>query len=175
MRNVVTSAAEAETAALFYNAKTIIELRRILHALGHVQPPTPIKTDNSTALGFITNFVHQKRSKSWDMRFHWLKEHHNTDFSVYGEPGKNNHAGYFTKHHSPIHHKKVRNNCILKGFNIMLNKCKKGISDTDLKLACEGVLVPPYLDHSTKLHTSIMAQSQNDRWNKMKIPNSDNL
>ena len=69
LRNVVTSAAEAETAALFYNAKTIIELRRILHALGHVQPPTPIKTDNSTAFGFITNFVHKKKQQKLEYAF----------------------------------------------------------------------------------------------------------
>ena len=74
LRHVVSSAAEAETAGLFHNAKTAIAIRRSLDILGHPQPPTPIKTDNSTALGFVKNLVHQKRSKSWDMRFHWLRE-----------------------------------------------------------------------------------------------------
>ena len=42
IKHVVTSAAEAETSALFHNAKTSIPIRRILIALGHPQPPTPI-------------------------------------------------------------------------------------------------------------------------------------
>lgn len=41
LKHVVTSAAEAETSALFHNAKTAIPIRRILIALGHPQPPTP--------------------------------------------------------------------------------------------------------------------------------------
>ena len=70
IKHVVTSAAEAETSALFHNAKTSIPIRRILIALGHPQPPTPIQVDNSTAAGFVNKNITQKRSKSWDMRFH---------------------------------------------------------------------------------------------------------
>ena len=72
IKHVVTSAAEAETSALFHNAKTAIPIQRILIFLGHPQPPTPIKVDNSTANNFVHNNITQKRSKSWDMRFHWL-------------------------------------------------------------------------------------------------------
>ena len=71
---MVTSAAEAEISALFHNAKTAIPLRRILIALGHPQPLTPIKVDNSTATSFVHNNITQKRSKSWDMRHHWLRD-----------------------------------------------------------------------------------------------------
>ena len=117
LRHVVTSAAEAETAALFHNAKTAIDIRRTLEALNHPQPPTPIKTDNSTALGFVQNLVQQKRSKSWDMRFHWLREKNKKDLQVYWAPGKNNDADYFTKHHSPTYHKQVRKRYILQGFH----------------------------------------------------------
>ena len=122
LRHAVSSAAEAETAALFHNAKTAIEIRRTLEALNHPQPPTPMKTDNSTALGFVRNLVNQKRSKSWDMRFHWLREKNNKDLQVYWAPGKNNHADYYTKHHSPTYHKQVRERYILKGFHIMYRK-----------------------------------------------------
>ena len=69
-QHVVSSASEAKTAALFHNAKNAIELQRTL--LGHPQPTTPLKTGNSTALGFVKNLVNQKRSNSWDMRFQWL-------------------------------------------------------------------------------------------------------
>ena len=73
LRHVVSSAVEAEVAGVYHNAQTSIPLRTILQALGHLQPPTPIKTDNSTANGFIHDNIHQKRSKSWDMRYYWLR------------------------------------------------------------------------------------------------------
>eukprot|EP00804_Cyclotella_cryptica_P003815 CCRYP_018931-RD/>CCRYP_018931-RD protein AED:0.34 eAED:0.34 QI:0/-1/0/1/-1/0/1/0/60 len=40
--------------------------------MGHPQPPTPIQTDNSNALGVVTNTIQPKRTKAMDMRFHWL-------------------------------------------------------------------------------------------------------
>ena len=74
LRSVVASAAEAETGGLFHNGQTIIHIRRLLEALGHRQPPTPLKTDNSTSNAFINKSLRQKKSKSWDMRFHWLRD-----------------------------------------------------------------------------------------------------
>ena len=69
IRHVVSSAAEAETADLFHNAQQARPIRYILHQLGHPQPPTPIKTDNSTAKAFIHQTMRQYKSKSWDMRY----------------------------------------------------------------------------------------------------------
>ena len=74
LRHVVTSTAEAETAALFYNSQTAVELLHILHALGHPQGAVPIKTDNATAASFVTDTLKQRRSKAWDVRYHWLSE-----------------------------------------------------------------------------------------------------
>jgi hypothetical protein len=54
MKNVMTSAAEAEIGALFLNSRQAIPARRLLEEMGHKQPPTPIQTDNTTALGFVT-------------------------------------------------------------------------------------------------------------------------
>ena len=65
--HIVSSAAETETAGVFYNAETAIPIRHMLKQLGYPQPPTPIKTDNSTANGFIHNNIHQKKLKSWDI------------------------------------------------------------------------------------------------------------
>ena len=53
IRSVVASAAEAETAGIFGNGQTAVIIRRALAALGHPQPPTPLKTDNSTAHDFV--------------------------------------------------------------------------------------------------------------------------
>ena len=60
LKHVVASAAEAETGGLFYNGQTIIPIRQALEALGHVQPPTPLKTDNSTARDFVNRSLRQK-------------------------------------------------------------------------------------------------------------------
>jgi len=51
--NVVASAAEVETAGIFGNSQIAIPIRRALEALGHPQPTTPIKTDNTTAHSFF--------------------------------------------------------------------------------------------------------------------------
>jgi len=107
--HVVSSAAEAETAGVFHNAQIAISIRYLLECMGHQQPPTPIKTDNSTANGFVHDNIHQKRSKSWDMRYHWLWEKQTKQqFHIFWDKGTNNHADYFTKHHPIKHHIKVR-------------------------------------------------------------------
>ena len=74
LRHVVSSAAEAETGAAFYNSKEGITIIRTLHILQHPQPPDgcPFKMDNPVTNGFIHKNIKQKRSKSWDMRYHWL-------------------------------------------------------------------------------------------------------
>ena len=70
---VMSSAAEAEVAALYMNAKLAVSIRQALIEMGHPQPPTKIKTDNSTANGIINDTIKQNRSKAIDMRFYWLK------------------------------------------------------------------------------------------------------
>ena len=60
LRHVVSSSAEAEVAGIFHNAGMAVPIRHILKALNHPQPPTPLKTDNSTATGFIYNNIHEK-------------------------------------------------------------------------------------------------------------------
>ena len=59
LRHVVASAAEAEAGGLFHNAQTILHIRMLLTALGLSQPPTPLKTDNSTANAFVNKSLHQ--------------------------------------------------------------------------------------------------------------------
>eukprot|EP00957_Ditylum_brightwellii_P159602 12149229-Ditylum_brightwellii.AAC.1 len=53
IRNIMASSPEAELGALFINAKKGEELQTALEEMGHVQPPTLIMTDNSTACGII--------------------------------------------------------------------------------------------------------------------------
>ena len=68
IKNVVVSAAEVEICGFLHNAQISIPIRFILNVLGHPQPPTPIKTDNSTIPYFIYDNINLKKAKSWDMK-----------------------------------------------------------------------------------------------------------
>jgi len=57
MRSVLSSATEAETGALFHNAKDAAPFRITLLELGHPLGPTPIQTDNACASGIINDTV----------------------------------------------------------------------------------------------------------------------
>jgi hypothetical protein len=67
IKNVVASAAESEVGACFDNGQSGAPLRVTLTELGHTQPPTHLRTDNSTAYDIINEMIKQKRSKAMDM------------------------------------------------------------------------------------------------------------
>ena len=114
LRHVVASSAEAEIAGVFHNAQVAIPLRRILLALGHPQDQTPIHTDNSTAASFVIDNITQRRSKSWDMRYYWLRDKiARATFKVLWESAKNNSADYFTKHFTGKYHRNTRTKYVL--------------------------------------------------------------
>ena len=108
---VMASAAEAEMAALYITAKTIIPLRNTLIEMGWPQPQTPIQTDNSTAVGFTKKnhsqqihqisgyetLVAQRQGITRKIRYYWA-------------PGSENEGDYSTKHHPPIYHEAKRAN-----------------------------------------------------------------
>jgi hypothetical protein len=70
----MSSAAEAESGALFINAKEVVYIRQILTKMGHPQPPTPIQTDNLMVEGVVNMKVQPKHTKLIDMRYHWLRD-----------------------------------------------------------------------------------------------------
>ena len=55
LKHVVSSAAEAETGALFHNWQVALGLKNILEALGHIQQPIQIKTDNATTSAYCNS------------------------------------------------------------------------------------------------------------------------
>ena len=73
IENAMSSASEAETAALFLNCKADILVRIALEEMGNPQPKTPVITDNSSAEGLINKTMIPKIAKAHDMRFNWLK------------------------------------------------------------------------------------------------------
>ena len=72
IKNVMYSAAEAELGALFINSCQAIPAQKTIEELGHQQPPTPIQTDNTTALGFVSKNLQLKATKSMDIRYWWM-------------------------------------------------------------------------------------------------------
>jgi hypothetical protein len=109
LKHVMSLAAEAEIGAVFINAKEGTVLRTTLERVGHPQPPTPLETDNTTATAYSNGTIKQKRTRAMDMRFYWVTDRFKQgQFHVYWGPGYQNLANYFTKHHSPAHHKRIR-------------------------------------------------------------------
>jgi len=109
IKAVMSSATEAELGALYINAREAVHIRNILREMGHPQPPTPMQTDNSTANGVLNNNVQPKRTKAMDMRFHWLRcRMAQAQFRFHWRPGPFNLGDYWTKHHSPAHHRNFR-------------------------------------------------------------------
>ena len=105
---MVLSSAEAEFGALFHNTKEATPLRTTLEELRHPQPPTPVLVDNSTAVGLANDTVTQRRSRAIDMCFYWVRDRvDQNQFHVYWAPAHFNLADYFTKHHTPSHHRKM--------------------------------------------------------------------
>jgi hypothetical protein len=72
MREVVSSAAEAELGALFNNSKEACPLQIALEEISHPQSPTALITDNPTTSGIANDTVKQRRSKTMDMHFSWI-------------------------------------------------------------------------------------------------------
>ena len=106
IKNVMSSATEAELAALYIVAKECVYIRLILEEMGHPQPETPIQTDNLTAEGVINSKIQPKRTEAMDMRFHWLRcRMAQSQFRFHWRPGTSNLADYRTKHHNGAHHK----------------------------------------------------------------------
>ena len=105
MKNVLSSAAEAELAALFVATKELVPLRQALIKMGWPQPCSPVQTDSSAADGVVNNTIVPRKLKSMDLRLHWLRcREAQGQFRFYWAPGPDNWGDYSTKHHPPIYH-----------------------------------------------------------------------
>jgi hypothetical protein len=150
LKNVMSSAAEAETGGLFTAAQRACPIRTAAIELGHPQPTTgtPLYTDNSTAKGILTATMRQKLSKAFDMRFYWLRDRiAQGQFELIWRKGILNMADYFTKHHPPWHHKIMRPKYV----------CEKNENPKSTHLARKGVLLPDIYRH---VHTSTVYSPQ---------------
>ena len=106
---VVSSACEAEWAALYKMCREACDTRETLANLSYPQPPTLLTSDNQCAVGLSNGTVKPRRSKAMDMRFHWVNDRvRQGQFAVRWAPGTDNFADFFTKLHPVSHHKFMR-------------------------------------------------------------------
>jgi hypothetical protein len=160
IKNVVASAAESEVGACFHNAQSGAPLRVTLTELGHTQPPTPLRTDNSTAYGIVNETIKQKQSKAMDMRYHWLTDRvHQQQFDVYWRPGRENLADYHKKHHSAQHHKDTRHLILHEANSLqVLRGCVKLLPLPQPPVrACTDARTNPIAQRATQLR-SVLAR-----------------
>ena len=89
IKALMGSAAEAEVGRLYMNALELSPMRTTLKELDHLQPTTPLQTDNSTADGIMNKTIKQRQSKATDKRFYWLQDRvEQGKFRVFWAPGK---------------------------------------------------------------------------------------
>ena len=100
IKEVMSSAAEAELTALYINACKSIRIRNILMEMAHKQPPTPVQTGNSTAVAIVNRKILPKALKAMDMLFHWLWcRWMQNMFCFYWRPVPTTKGDYLRKHH----------------------------------------------------------------------------
>jgi len=109
IKHVMSSASEAELAALYYGCKHAAPICIPLEEMGHPQPaPAPVTTDNITAQDLSMGAMMPKASKSNDQRFNWLKcRNAQRQFKYLWQKGILNRADYASKHHPAQHHQTV--------------------------------------------------------------------
>ena len=148
MRNVMASTSEAECGALFNNTREAVALRTTLNEMGHPRPLTPVKVDNSTAVGSVNKQIKQQKSKSMDMRYYWIQDCvAQKHFQVYWRPSLNNLGDYFTKHFPPSYHRSTRSTYLQSANHVASLRFCEGCVDSFPGLSQEWADTSPGLIH----------------------------
>ena len=107
-------------AVIFHHDQGHIPLRYMPTQMGHPHTITRLKTDNTTANSFVHDNITQKKSKSWDILFYWLRnEQQNQNFDIYWYFGHNNLADDYKKYHTAQLHKDIRKTYVRVKLNCM--------------------------------------------------------
>ena len=77
-------------------------------------------TDNNTTDKFIKNNMTQKKSKSWELLYHWLREQHNKNrFKFHWKKSSENLTDFHSWRVSTTYHKNIRSRYMSQSFNIL--------------------------------------------------------
>ena len=107
------SASHAEYSVVFDALENARELRSQLEFLGYVQLPTPIYEDNQPVVDIANDIAKQKRSRSWHMHLHSVKEAvRDKEIDVIKIPGQDQMADPFTKNLPPAEHMAAMRNFV---------------------------------------------------------------
>ena len=97
----MSSAVEVEVGTIHFNGNVAIPVRTAIIEMGHPQDPTPLKTNNNSRW-ILQQKIKPKRSKCFDMKFHWMKNRITQgQVYVYWYKGIYNWLDYFIKHPPP--------------------------------------------------------------------------
>ena len=114
IKTVVTSATATEYAAAFIVGQAAISILHTLTDLGYPQNETEIFCDNLCAVGIANNTFNLKRTKTIDMRYHWIRDQVKLRvFKITWKAGKFNLADFCTKAHPVKHHLNIRRKYVL--------------------------------------------------------------
>ena len=84
-----------------------------------------------------------KKSKSWDMSLHWLRDRENhKQFKVQYKKGTEIPADYFTKHHSVNHHRASRAKFVQDSIHILVSDLSNIYNDSHMGL--QGCVSPTH-------------------------------
>lgn len=95
LRHAMSSAAEAEIAALFSNEKLLIPIKNTLEEMGYQHPPTPMQKDNNTAAGFVDASIKKQKTRTLSMKFYWFQYQQQIYINVFWKPKELNCDDYF--------------------------------------------------------------------------------
>ena len=73
MKKFISSEAEAYIGAIFVASKELVPMLQTLIEMGWYHPHTPIKIDNSMAVGVVNETIILQKTKSMNLRLHWLR------------------------------------------------------------------------------------------------------
>ena len=122
----------------------------ILELMGDKQPPTPMQTEYTTALGVVNSNV-MKKMKSMDMKYHWLYcRISQMQFSHYWASGKTNLVDYVTKHHPEIHHGATRGTYLTDTTKLIELWNWQKVSDKTITSCSKGVIDSSGLPESAR-------------------------
>jgi hypothetical protein len=104
----VASAAGAEMGALLFNVNERVNIRNILAEMENQQPATPLQTYNTIAHTKLRGTCKQQCRKAIDICLYWVRNCTvQNQFDIVWGPSAQNIGDYFTKHHTPAHHKGI--------------------------------------------------------------------
>ena len=124
---------------LFINEHHIVPISTAFIVIDHLQPKNPLNTDNFTSKVYSNHSIRKKRSKSWDIHFHWLwNRGAQEQLKVFWYKVINNNSYYFTKHHPTNHHWCMCPRFILKAHIVrkLKNLTESNFQNSDFDRVC---------------------------------------